>query len=185
MGPEKLLVEQLEGENNYYLWKVKMESILKSKAQWTYVTDGLEEDEKDAKTIGKAEKAFATILLHVTETLLFDVHATGNAKAAWKLLKDRFEGSGKANRLHLHRSLYRSKMNVGERMADYICRVRVIAGRLAAAGKTIGNEDIMYVIFAGLPEDYENVMLSLESVSPPLSGLTLCTRLLEEEARKK
>ena len=92
---EKWAVEKLDG-SNWITWKFQLRHLLMAKGLWKFV-DGsavLAEDaseENKEKFQANQQKAFSTIVMSISSTLLYLITSCELPKDAWDSLKKHYE----------------------------------------------------------------------------------------------
>jgi hypothetical protein len=166
-------IEKFSG-HNFHLWKFKMQMLLEERDLWDIVTG--EESEPESKE-GKAHqawckrsrKALATLCLNLADNQLSHIRSAKTPQEAWKKLGDIHETKSLVNRLFLRRQFFTAKMEDDEGMLLYITRVKTMAEKLEDMGAGVKEEDIVMTVLSGLPEDYNGLILALESRSDTLN----------------
>ena len=180
-------VEKLDG-TNFVNWKHRMGMLLEEKDLWEVVigeetlpsTASPQDQEKFNK---KQRKALIMITLSINDKELSHVRSCKTATEAWNKLVAVHEAKGIANRLFLRDQLRHAKMEEGEKMLDYITRVRNLVEKLDAVGMPIKDDEVVLTLLGGLPKSYTPLVVALESCSNLLLE-DCCTRLLHEELRR-
>jgi hypothetical protein len=184
----KITIEKFSGEN-YHLWKFKMMMVLKEKGLWEFV-EGKELDpaasEKERNDFKRREeRALALLVLSLSDAQLLHVQPALTAKEAWLKLSEVHERKGLANKLYLRRKFLTVKMEEGDGMQAHINKVKTMAQQLTAIGAPVADEDIIVTLLYSLPENYESLIVALESRADALTLEFITARLLHEEARRK
>ena len=173
MAEDKLVVEHLDVDN-YATWSVRMKALLMVKGLWKAVT-GVDIDEN------KIEKAQAQIALHVKSHHLIRVMESPDAKAAWEMLKEAYEGKGNARKLALRQELSKLNMSPAEPVAVYIGRAKDIQTKLRQVGHEVADQDLAFSVMAGLPPAYNMISTVLMNAERELSLDDMLPKLLQSE----
>ena len=131
----------------------------------------------------KQAKALAEIVLH-SDVAQLSFIKDDDPKAVWDGLLRIHQARGMASRLALRCQFLRLQKG-DQSMQNFISRTRRLATELQELGVTVDNEDLILVLTGGLPQEYQNFVITLDST--PTSQLNLdyvITRLLNEESRQ-
>ncbi len=85
----------------------------------------------------KAQRAFSTIVMAVGTSQLYLVTSCTNAKEAWDLLCEHFEGKTLANKLYLKKRYFRCEMKEDTSVEQHLKQMKEITDKLAAIGAPI------------------------------------------------
>ena len=114
---EKWCIEKLDG-SNWITWKFQLRHLLMAKGLWKFV-DGsavLAEDptrEEREKFQAEQQKAFSTIVMSVSPSLLYLITSCELPKNAWDILKRHFERDTLADKLFPKKQYFRKEMFEG------------------------------------------------------------------------
>jgi hypothetical protein len=178
--------------NNFTTWKYRMELVLKSRRLWKYVDgtavlptskDAVEErrnyEEND-------QLAHSQIVLTVSDSVISHLRNTTTAKEAWVKICSVFEQKGLAARVFLRRKLLNLKKETVTPMQEHINTVRDLAEQLNAIGSPISDGDLGITLLCSLSDEYDPIIISLESRDPnDITFDLIAARLLAEELRQK
>ena len=194
-------------DSNYVSWSLRMEAELIRKDLWEWVSGELEMPEaiyeapaedgvpavtktqvkENAKERALAKKkwaeARAEIILRVEDSQLSHVTSASPAEI-WNQLKLVHRARGFATRISIKRKFFTARKKANEPMSAWISRIRGIANHLNEIGAKVDNEEIILALTMGLPDHYNNLIISLDS-STQLEIDTVITRLLNEEIRQE
>ena len=130
MASTRYDLEKFNGENDFYLWSIKMCAILiqqgldsaldieedqigkKEKAKGSPISGG------DIRTINN--KAHNTTILHLSDEVLREVAKERSAAGLWTKLEEMFLKKSLAKRLYMKRRLYTFSMKEGTTMKDHL-----------------------------------------------------------------
>jgi hypothetical protein len=195
-------------DSNYVSWSLRMEAELVRKDLWGWVSgewgmpeviqeaaardDGtpavtkahVKENTKErALAKKKWAEARAEIILRVEDSQLSHVTYTDPAEI-WNQLKLVHRARGFATRISIKRKFFTARKKPNEPMSAWISRIRGIANHLNEIGAKVDNEEVILALTMGLPEHYNNLIITLDS-STQLEIDTVITRLLNEEIRQE
>ena len=164
---EKWSVEKLDGTTNWMTWKFQLRHLLMAKGLWKYV-DGSAELAGDAaeevaeKFRAEQQKAFSTIVLSISSSLLYLITSCELPKDAWDTLKKHFERDTLANKLFLKKQYFRKEMSEGTPINDHLKEMKLLADRLASIGAPVSEEDQVVTLLGSLPASFSTVVTALE-----------------------
>ena len=178
-------IEKL-GEDNFHVWKQKVELLLALKDLDDHLTSTRPTDEDELSKWKKQDaKARAIIGLTVSDEHLDHVRDTDSAADMWNAICDVFQRKTLLNRINARRSFYTAKMREDEKMLQFINRVRHLASDLMSMEVNVEEEDIAMAILCGLPERFEHLIVAIDTTigDRELSLEFVKSRLLQEEQR--
>lgn len=158
MGSTKYDIEKFSGENDFGLWRIKMEAILtqhgcaeaiKGEAQ---MPSNLTQEEKS----GMIEKARSAIILCLGDKALREVAREKTAAAMWLKLESLYMTKSLAHRLCLKQQLYAFSMVEGRSMSDQIADFNKILDDLENIEVKLDDEDKALLLLKSLPKKYEH-----------------------------
>ncbi|KAL2944541.1 Retrovirus-related Pol polyprotein from transposon TNT 1-94 [Bienertia sinuspersici] len=128
-GCNTVVVEKLEGSNNYRGWKRSMEIALASKRKLGFVTGIIVRDKSDPVK----QEAWDTcnnmviswILGNVSESIKKSVMFMNTAKDMWRSLEQRFQISNGARRYQISKQIYETKQN-GKNVNEYYTEMKIL-----------------------------------------------------------
>lgn len=171
--------EKLHGVGNYNTWKFQMKMSLVLEGLWKCV-EGTDTDST------KDERALARICLGIKSCCIQHVRSANKSKQAWDALRSVFEDKGLYRRVLLLRQLHRANYTDYNSMNEYIEGVMTLVQQLADIGRVIEDKEVAEILLSGLPQEYDVLVSSLESLSS-LEALTsemVRARLLQEHFRR-
>lgn len=168
-----LPIAKLRGRENYSTWKIAMENLLSLDGLWKSVL-GTEVSEE------KIARAKAKIVLSVDESLYIHVAKATTAEEAWKNLQKAFEDTGLTRKVGLLRKITTTRLENCESMERYVNEIMSAAHQLTAIGFEINQEWLGTVLLVGLPEQYQPMIMALESSGLDVTGDSVKTNLLQE-----
>ncbi|GBP07334.1 Copia protein [Eumeta japonica] len=170
--------------NNYHVWKFNMELLLLERELWDIVVNDVP-DVQDSRWLARDGKARATIGLAVEESQKVLIKQLRNAKAFWDTLKKHHEKANITNKVSLLRLMSSKRLVSGQSMENHINDFLSIADRLRDLGESLEEHKIVAFLLGTLPDDYNNLISSLEM--RPEADLTMDfvkEKLIQEFKRK-
>ena len=107
-----------------------------------------------------------------------------NPAEIWDQLKLVHRAHGFATRISIKWKFFMARKKASEPMSAWISRICGIANHLNEIGAKVDNEEIILALTMGLPDQYNNLIITLNS-STQLEIDTIITRLLNEEIRQE
>lgn len=83
---------------------------------------------------------------------------------AWKALQNIFEPKSRSRILQLKKQMVTIKLEAKESMTSYLRRLKGCSDSLKEAGHEIKDNDLAYAMLAGLPENYDAIVMSLANL---------------------
>jgi ribosomal protein L12E/L44/L45/RPP1/RPP2 len=193
--------------NNFSLWKMKILAYLQDKELVEVVEQAAPEaaaalgelaavaagvnaaeqkaaKEEEENRIKKCMKAYTILVLTLQDEqlqLVLDV-ARGNAHGVWKALLQRYERRTIASKTQARNMLTQSKMGNDELVETYISRIKRLVVSLSEMGSPTSNDELLQILFNGLPEAYETLVDSL-TVYESLTFDEACVFILDRQER--
>jgi hypothetical protein len=141
-----------------------------------------EQEEQNRKK--KCMKAYTILILTLQDEqlqLIVDI-GRGDAHGVWKALLQRYERRTVASKTQARNMLTQSKMANGELVETYISRIKGLVVSLSEMGSPISNDELLQILFNGLPEAYESLIDSL-TVYESLTFEEACVYILDRQER--
>lgn len=161
-------MEKLIGRENYQTWRLGMQAYLEQEELWEAVK-GTEEDEARIKI------AMLTITLAVDPEVYEHFQNCKSAKEVWDNLAKVFDDTELTRRIGLLQKLLTTNLE-NSSVDQYVNTIVSTAHELNGIGLNIDDEWIGSILLAGLPEEYEPMVMSLGS-----SGIKVSTKLVKKK----
>lgn len=174
-------MEKLEGTSNYNNWKFLMRMALVDFDLWKCITGEDVDPDKD-------QRALAKISLALKPVCFIHVRYAKSSKEAWDALQTAFEQKSTYRKLSLSRKFHRTRLENFSSMFEYINEIISVVQQLTDIGKNIDNEDVAWCLLNGLPDEYELLIMGLESTRDKTRKLTseeVKVLLLDSACRKE
>lgn len=173
--------------DNYSVWKFKIELLLIKDDLWTQVSTEKPTDATAAAAWQKRDdKARATIGLLVEDSQLIHIRKATTAKQVWESLKNYHEKSTLTSKVYLLRQICNLKLSETGNMEDHITLMQDLVDKLTALGEEIKDHLFVAMLLSSLPDTYGILITALES--RPETELTLSLvkgKLIDEYKRRK
>lgn len=169
---------KLKGRDNYDTWQMAAKSYLVIKGHWPCIlkepTAGKsDEAEKDLK-------AWSEINLLLDESIYSYIAATTTAKQAWDALESAFQDSGLSRKVHLLKQLVQLKLEECESIDDYVNKMMMTSLKVKKSGLKLDDEVTASILLAGLPENFDPLVMAVENSGKTLTIDGVKTLLLQE-----
>lgn len=151
--------------DNYFNWRIKMESILQLKRLVYVLTKDrpLEDTKKQEEWDKKNADAVACIRLSLSDGQLLQFVEETNAKLLWKAIHNAFAGPAEDRAIDAGEELRNIKMNDNETTNEYFSRARGLAVKCASTGLPISERQLVYNVVRGLHNKYSQVRKILKT----------------------
>ena len=174
--------------DNYATWKVQVKMCLIKDDLWRIV-NGAEVAPTEAAALAKynirKDRALAIIVLAVDPKFLYLLGDPEEPATVWKKLQDSFQKKTWANKLKLKKRLYGLKLAEGGDLQAHLKSLVELFDALAVVGDAIQEEDRVINLLASLPEKYDTIVTTLETLDQVPSWSAVTERLMHEDEKKK
>jgi transposase InsO family protein len=175
-------IEKLSGQANYGPWSFAMEMLLIECDLWecvdgSFTLETLEARKKDAKARSK-------ICLMCSQKVYPLITNQKTARDTWQALQRAYADGGLLRRLHLLRKLFNVKLVNYTNMEDYVNDIQSTSQALLSIKAGLDDEFIAIIMLAGLTENYNPLVMTLEHSSINITTETVMAALLKENQRK-
>ncbi len=181
------VMEKFDG-GNFHLWKFKMHMILSKHGLWKFI-DGCAIIANDKNAMvdynEKTTYAFALLGEHFMDAQLAHIQYCENVKSPWETLYNVHKAKTIENKLFFQRRFFTIKMQKGEDLLVHINMVKVLAHQLHSLEMKIEDENVYTVVFTSFPSSFDNLVMSLESMSTKDIDLQFIVVWLFHEFSKK
>ena len=183
-------MEKLEGSTNWMTWKFQLRHLLMAKGLWKYVEGsatlaGNATGDEREKFQSEQQKAFSTIVMSVSPSLLYLITSCEIPKDAWDTLKGHFERNTLANKLFLKKRYFRKEMCEGTPINEHLKEMKLLADKLASIDAPISQEDQVVTLLGSLPASYASVVTALEARGDDMTMDYVQEALIHHEQKLK
>ncbi|XP_039313822.1 uncharacterized protein LOC105196674 isoform X3 [Solenopsis invicta] len=176
-----LAFEKLDGRESYNNWKFSMKITLIHENLWGAIEGYPDEDTSSvAERTRKDQKALAKICLMVKPCAYPYVRSAENAREAWLNLQKAYEDKGLSRRLSLLRTLAGMKLQNFKNMEIYVNEIMSASQKLADINAPLDDEFLAVIMLSGLTEDYDPMVMALESANIRLTSNFVKAKLLQD-----
>lgn len=174
-------IQKLKGRENYTHWKFQMANYLKHEELWKCIIGFTESDKiSEENRIRMEEKALSKINLMVEMSVVPHLLKCKTSKEAWHTLEAVYEDKGLNRRLSLLRKLCSIRFNKFKSMEDYINDIMYLSEQLSSMQQPLDDEFLGAIMLQGLPEEYEPMIMALESSGQKVTSDFVKTKLLQD-----
>ncbi|KAH9679593.1 hypothetical protein KPL71_026196 [Citrus sinensis] len=171
MAATRFDLEKFNGENDFYLWSLKMRAILIQQGLDSALNDDEESKSKKEKGEGSSgsdgdlrtinNKAHSTIILHLFDEVLREVAKEKTASGLWAKLEEIFLKKSMAKRLYIKRKLYTFSIKEGTIMKDHLDELNKLILDFENVIIILDDEDMALILLSSLPDTYEHFVDTL------------------------
>jgi gag-polypeptide of LTR copia-type len=140
---------------------------------------------KEQKELVKKSRTAYNILLLTLQKeqlhMVVDI-PRGNAHGVWSALLNRYERKTVASKTQLRNQLYNNRLLSSETIDMYISRIKQLVLSLSDMGSQLSNDELLYVLFKGLPDSYRSLVDTL-STNDKLQFEEACTFIRDRQER--
>lgn len=183
----KVQITKLNDEN-YQVWKYKMELLLIKEDLWTVIVDAAPTTAGTELTAWnkKDGKARAHIGLFIEDNQIIHVKSKTTAKLMWTALEEYHQKSTLSNKVRLLRRLCRMLLPEGGNMHTHLNAMDECMDNLVTLGEPIVDTFSVALYLSSLPESYGVLITALESrAEADLTKNMVKGKLLEEYRRRQ
>ncbi|KAL9427116.1 hypothetical protein AB3S75_033833 [Citrus x aurantiifolia] len=171
MASTRFDVEKFNGENDFYLWSLKMRAILIQQGLDSALDNEEDQIGKKERSEGSSSlggdirsinnKAHSTIILHLSDEVLREVAKEKSASGLWSKLEELFLKKSLAKRLYMKRKLYTFSMKEETAMKDHLDEFNKLILDLENVNANLEDEDRALILLSSLPDSYEHFVDTL------------------------
>ena len=171
MASTRVDVENFNGDNDFYLWSLKIRAILIQQG----LDSALDDDEDPMAKKKKGEgfsslggdqrainnKAHSTIILHLSDEVLREVSKERTVIGLWAKLEEMFLKKSLAKRLYMKRRLYTFSLKDGVAIKDHVDEFNKLILDLENVNIILEDEDRALILLSSLLESSEHFVDTL------------------------
>lgn len=116
----------------------------------------------------------------VHESVLSYIIDTSTAHEAWESLETAFEDSGLCRKVELLKQLVQITLDESNSVEDYINNITMTSLRVKRTGLNLDDEVVASLMLAGLPNEYQSLVMAIENSTDNLTSDSVKTLLLQE-----
>ena len=174
-------------ENNFHIWKIRIQQLLCYRELDDYLVDDPPEDPAELLIWRKNDhKAKCLIGMSISDAYLEQIAHGDTAKQQWQLILNIFEKHTLLNKLAARRRFYTATMKDDEKVLEFSCRVRQLANTLKSMSVNIDDAEMAMAMLNGLPERFDGLISALDAIGDDNEVFTfeyVISRCQQEEQR--
>lgn len=124
--------------------------------------------------------AWSELSLLINESVYSYISKTKSAKEAWTALQSAFQDSGLRRKVSLLRQLVQLKLSDCTSIEEYVNRMTMTSLKVKKAGLKLDDEIVASFMLAGLPSEFNPLVMAIENLSEKLTTDGVKTLLLQE-----
>src|SRR3954469_16360636 len=159
----KFEVEKFDGKINFLLWKMRETSLLVKEGSYP----ALQGIRKKPSTMGEDDwkeieiKAKATIILYLSDEVLYNVLNEDTAAGMWNWLESLYMTKSLSNKLYVKKQLYGLRMAEGAPILQHLNDFNKIVSDLLALEVKMEEEDKALILLSSLPPSYDHLVTTI------------------------
>jgi hypothetical protein len=169
---------KLAGIQNYNVWKIKMEAILRRERLWGLVEtnrsiavfpaeiDGVFYPNEEKLRSAKQRARFG-LILSVADNLLGIVAGKPDLADSWDLLRRMYNACDQQQILYLTNKLHSMILKEGGDVTTYLMEGSNLRNHLMTLGETISDKQLINIVLNGLPRSYDMVVQGISYFQNP------------------
>ncbi|CAL1399627.1 unnamed protein product [Linum trigynum] len=121
MTSVNMKIEKFTGKNNFAIWQINMQALLKQQGLWGPLSTKQKKaavDDDEWNTL--EEKAHSTIMLSLSDDVIIEVAAEKTAAGLWLKLESLYMTKSLTNKLHLKQRLFSLRMQEGTPLREHL-----------------------------------------------------------------
>ncbi|KAH9679108.1 reverse transcriptase Ty1/copia-type domain-containing protein [Citrus sinensis] len=187
--------EKFTGQNDFNMWKIKMEALLITQGLGNAIEPDFKKEGLGGSSSTTSEqaaeidkKARSTIILSLGDSVIREVAKERTVAGLWTKLKNLYMTKSLSNRLYIKRKMFSLRMMEGSSLDEHIDEFNKVCDALETIDEGLNDESKALVLISSLPKSYEHFVdallygrqtLSLEEVKSALG-----TKKLKDKQEK-
>lgn len=182
----KYHIEKLNNDN-YFVWKFRVEMILEKEGYWCVIEEDEPSDQTKSNTWKKNNKqAMATIALTVENDQLVHIRKHRTAKAMWEALRQYHEKGTGNHSIQLIKEICTRRLEEGGDMEQHINWMTTMFQKIDDLGEEKLSEKWMVgILFGQLPRSYDTIVTALSMTKEDDISLKFVQAKLIEEYKRQ
>lgn len=168
--------EKLRGRENFDVWRRQAKSSLIIKKCWKVVEKGVTGDQDNDSN----ELALAEITLMIEPSNYAHIAKAKTAKEAWDSLVRAYEDTGLTRKVELLKQLVQLKLGDFTSMQEYVNTMILTSIKVNNTGLNIDDEVTASLMLAGLPDEFQALVMAVENSKTKLTVDSVKNLLLQD-----
>ncbi|CAL1356456.1 unnamed protein product [Linum trigynum] len=156
-----MIIDKFTGKNNFAIWHIKMQALLKQQGLWGPVSAKQKKaavDDYEWNTL--EEKAHSTIMLSLFDDVIIEVTTEKTVPGLWLKLESLYITKSLTNKLHLKQRLFSLRMQEGTPLSEHLEQLYSILLDLRNIDVKVDDKDAALCLLVSLPSSYDNFIYS-------------------------
>jgi transposase InsO family protein len=165
--------------------RLETELYLENQSDQVLVKGVQEKLELKIKLLKKADSiGLSELNKRIEDTFIFMVKDCKTSHECWRKLCAQYEKRGLANRLFIRRKFYGLRWDGNADLGKYISAFLQSADEVRSASVRLDEDELVEIFLASLHEDYDSLIVALET-KDDLTWDYVTTRVLHEESKRR
>lgn len=134
----------------------------------------------DEKIAAGEQKAYSKLVLTIDPVHYVHIETATTASEIWDKLKTAFEDNGLTRRVGLMRALTTTKLSDCASADEYVTTLISTAHKLRNIGMQVADEWLGTMMLAGLPSDYEPMIMGIESSGIKITADFIKAKIIQD-----
>jgi hypothetical protein len=182
---------KLQGLQNYNIWKIKMEAIIKREKLWNIVEtkrtisvflviiDGIT-SESEERLNSEKQRANSGLILSIADSLIGIVVGKKDPADSWDVLCKIYDTCDQPQILFLTNKLHNISLREGG-VTIYLMKASNLRNHLSSLGETVSDKQLISIVLNGLPRSYDIVIQGISYMTNPIFEDVMGKILMENQ----
>ena len=182
-----LQIKKLEGSHNYDVWQTQCYNVLLQKKQHVPIkTKGMKPAlVTDEEWEAMDELAMSTIMLSVTDTLLFSIRDEKSSWKVWQRLQELYAQQSASSKIYWLKKLINLHMKEGTSITTHINEFNCIVSQVINQKLIMDDEFKAAFLLCTLPDSWDTFRTAMSNSSVLLKYADVEGALIQEEMNRK
>ncbi|KAH9717203.1 hypothetical protein KPL71_021739 [Citrus sinensis] len=159
----KVDLENFTGQNNFNMWRIKMEALLITQGLGDAINPVIKSEDAEASSSRTPEqmaeidkKARSTIILSLGDSVIREVAKEKTVAGLWAKLEQLYMTKSLANRLYIKKKMFSMRMIEGASLDEHIDEFNKVCDELEPIDEGLSDESKALLLISSLPKSYEH-----------------------------